>query len=111
MSLVDFPQAGPLVQGQRSEIIEKYIHRYAEYTDQRYYALGFKLGGQGALESIANQKDKGYYCLVAAYAFEALESAGVETGRQPGMYLHNYDEQLWVILLISITLSIYQMAK
>lgn len=88
-----------------TEIIKKYIYRYAQYTDSsRFYSLEMNATSESwysgkefdNLVQIADNPQKGYYCTVGSYAFsDFLESAGVDIRRKEGIALSNYSNQLW----------------
>ena len=87
---------------QYSDIGIRYATQYANYTAQsRYYALGFQITPHDyyawdSLTSLADQPENGYFCSVAAFAFrDFMTAAGIMTGNQPGIALHNFQGHLW----------------
>ena len=86
-----------------TEVAITYTQKFAQYIDEsRYYALDFKVDRSPtaspyeSLIAIANHPDKGFYCQVAAEAYQQfMESLGFVVLKQPGYSLRNYDQQLW----------------
>jgi hypothetical protein len=76
-----------------TKAFEQYVHQ------NRYYALGFKVGqesGYSFLRAIADRPEEGYYCQVAARAYkEFMESVGFTVGEQLGFKLNGYNMELW----------------
>ncbi len=84
-----------------STIAIKYTLLYERYTNEsRFYALKFLVNDDktevDSLKAIADNPNRGYYCLVASQAYrQFMASAGFWVMDQPGFNMKDFENSLW----------------